>query len=84
MEPQLIPSGLEVTVPRPVPDLLTVRVKRSRVKVGTTDLDAFIRYKDLRKEYYGDDLPAATWVQVARLYQPAFVVEVQVTAVYPR
>ncbi len=42
MEPQLIPSGLEVTVPRPMPDLLTVRVKRSRVKVGMTDLDAFM------------------------------------------
>ena len=42
VEPQLIPLGLEVTVPLPMPDLLTVRMKRRRVKVGITDLDAFI------------------------------------------
>ena len=40
--PQLIPEGLEVTVPLPVPALLTVRVKRCRVKVAVTDLDAFM------------------------------------------
>jgi enamine deaminase RidA (YjgF/YER057c/UK114 family) len=48
--------------------------------VYTTDLDAFIRNKDVRKEYYGKDFPAATWVQVQRLYSPAFVVEVELTA----
>jgi enamine deaminase RidA (YjgF/YER057c/UK114 family) len=48
--------------------------------VYATDLDAFIRNKDIRKEYYGTDFPAATWVQVQRLYLPAFVVEVEVTA----
>jgi 2-iminobutanoate/2-iminopropanoate deaminase len=52
--------------------------------VYATDLDAFIRNKDARKEYYKDDFPAATWVQVPRLYLPAFVVEVQVTAVFPK
>ena len=51
--------------------------------VYATDLDAFIRNKDLRKQYYGDDFPAATWVQVQRLYLPAFVVEVEVTAEFP-
>jgi enamine deaminase RidA (YjgF/YER057c/UK114 family) len=52
--------------------------------VFATDLDAFIQNKEIRKEYYGTDLPAATWVQVQRLYLPAFVVEVEVTAEYPR
>ena len=52
--------------------------------VYATDLDAFIRNKDLRKEYYGSDFPAATWVQVQRLYLPAFVVEVEVTAQFPK
>jgi enamine deaminase RidA (YjgF/YER057c/UK114 family) len=51
--------------------------------VYATDLDAFIRSKDIRKEYYGADFPAATWVQVQRLYLPAFVVEVELTAQYP-
>lgn len=48
--------------------------------VFTTDLDAFIRNKDLRTEYYGKDFPAASWVQVQRLYSPAFVVEIELTA----
>ena len=42
MEPQLIPLGAEVTVPLPEPDLLTVRMKRSRVNVGVTDRDPFM------------------------------------------
>ena len=52
-----------------------------REVVYATDLDAFIRDKDLRKAFYGDSLPAATWVQVQRLYVPALVVEVELTAV---
>jgi enamine deaminase RidA (YjgF/YER057c/UK114 family) len=52
--------------------------------VYATDLDAFIRNKDIRKEYYGADFPAATWVQVQRLYLPAFVVEVELTAQFPQ
>jgi enamine deaminase RidA (YjgF/YER057c/UK114 family) len=52
--------------------------------VYATDLDAFIRNKAIRKEYYGNDFPAATWVQVQRLYLPAFVVEVEVTAQFPK
>jgi len=48
--------------------------------VYATDLDAFIRNKAIRKEFYKGDLPAATWVQVQRLYLPAFVVEIEVTA----
>lgn len=51
--------------------------------VFATDLDAFIRHKDARKAYYGSDYPAASWLQVQRLYLPAFVVEVELTAVFP-
>ena len=51
--------------------------------VFATDLDAFIQNKDVRKQFYGDNTPAATWVQVSRLYQPAYVVEVELTAVFP-
>ena len=52
--------------------------------VFSTDLDAFIKNKDIRKEYYGSDYPAATWVQVQRLYLPTFVVEIEITAVFPK
>ena len=52
--------------------------------VFTTDLDAFIKNKDLRKGYYGNEYPAATWVQVQRLYLPSFVVEVELTAVFSK
>jgi len=52
--------------------------------VYATDLDAFIQNKEVRKQFYGNSLPAATWVQVSRLYQPAFVVEVELTAVFPK
>lgn len=51
--------------------------------VFATDLDAFIANEALRKEYYGADFPAATWVQVQRLYLPAFTVEIELTAQYP-
>jgi len=50
--------------------------------VYATDLDAFIQNKDLRKEFYGQAFPVATWVQVQRLYVPSLVVEVELTAVY--
>jgi len=52
--------------------------------VFATDLDAFIRNKDVRKGFYGEHFPAATWVQVARLYLPSFVVEIELTAEYPK
>lgn len=49
--------------------------------VYATDLDAFIRHKAMRKAIYGDSFPAATWVQVARLYSPSLVLEVELVAV---
>jgi len=52
--------------------------------VFTTDLDAFIRNKDIRKSFYGSTLPAASWVQVQRLYLPSFVVEIELTAEFAK
>lgn len=52
--------------------------------VYATDLDAFIEAKEIRKEFYRQASPAATWVQVQRLYVPALVVEVELTAVYAK
>jgi 2-iminobutanoate/2-iminopropanoate deaminase len=52
--------------------------------VYTTDLDAFKGSKDIRKAFYGTSLPAATWVQVQRLFSPSLVLEVELTAEYPK
>jgi len=52
-----------------------------REVVYATDLDAFIQHKELRRAFYGSTLPAATWVQVQRLYVPSLVVEVELTAI---
>lgn len=49
----------------------------------TTALDSVIKHKDIRRIYYGSDYPAATWVEVKRLYNPEIVVEVEVVAVLP-
>ncbi len=52
--------------------------------VYATDLDTFIRNKEIRKEFYGPTPPAATWVQVQRLFTPSLVLEVELIAVYPK
>ena len=49
----------------------------------TTTLDSVIKYKDIRRKYYNTDFPAATWIEVKRLYDPGLVVEVEVIAVLP-
>ena len=53
--------------------------------VYSTNLDAFIQNKALRKEFYANTQgPAATWVQVQRLYSPANVLEVELIAEYSK
>lgn len=51
--------------------------------VYTTDLEAFEKAQATRKEFYGASFPAATWVQVQRLFSPSLVLEVELTATYP-
>jgi enamine deaminase RidA (YjgF/YER057c/UK114 family) len=55
-----------------------------RETVFATDLDEFIKHKEIRREFYAGSLPAASWVQVERLYLPSYVVEVELTAEYAR
>jgi len=50
--------------------------------VYTTDIEEFKKAGGIRKSYYGDKLPAATWVEVRRLFLREFVVEIEITAEY--
>jgi enamine deaminase RidA (YjgF/YER057c/UK114 family) len=47
-------------------------------------LYSLIAHKELRKPYYNNDYPAATWVEVKRLYNADLVLEVEVIAVLPK
>jgi len=52
--------------------------------IYTTDMDALLRESKMRFEFYDkQNLPAATWVQVQRLVDPGFLVEVEVTVELP-
>lgn len=49
----------------------------------TTDIEATKGANSVRKAFYKGDYPAATWVQITRLYMPQALVEVEVTAHLP-
>jgi enamine deaminase RidA (YjgF/YER057c/UK114 family) len=49
--------------------------------VFTTDLDAFKKSSPIRNAYYAKDFPSASWIQVQRLYEPSFNLEVEIVAV---
>ncbi len=46
-------------------------------RIYTTDMEALIRSQETRKQFYGNCLPAATWVEVRRLYGPADKIEIE-------
>jgi 2-iminobutanoate/2-iminopropanoate deaminase len=56
----------------------------AKENVYTTDIDQFVKASEARKPFYGSNLPAATWVQVQRLFRPAQVLEVELIAYYPQ
>jgi 2-iminobutanoate/2-iminopropanoate deaminase len=47
----------------------------------TTDLEAVKANKEVRLKFYDGDYPAATWVQIDRLFMPEYNLEVDVVAV---
>jgi len=52
--------------------------------IYTTNMDALLKASDLRFEYYNkDSLPTTSWVQVQRLVDPGFLVEIEVVAELP-
>lgn len=50
----------------------------------TTDMEAMKKYNDARKVFYKGDFPAATWVQVPRLYMHEARLEVELIAHLPK
>lgn len=50
----------------------------------TTDIEATKASNHVRKPFYKSDFPAATWVQISRLYMPTALVEVEVIAHLPQ
>lgn len=50
----------------------------------TTDIEAMKQYNAVRKAFYHGDFPAATWVQVTRLYMSEAKLEVELTAHLPK
>ncbi len=50
----------------------------------TTDMEAMKRYNDARKVFYKGDFPAATWMQVNRLFMHEARLEVELIAHLPK
>lgn len=50
----------------------------------TTDIEAMKKYNDARKVFYKGDYPAATWVQVSRLFMHEARLEVELVAHLPK
>lgn len=50
----------------------------------TTDIEAMKKYNEARKVFYKGDYPAATWVQVSRLFMHEARLEVELVAHLPK
>ena len=50
----------------------------------TTDIEAMKQFNYVRKQFYKGDFPAATWVQIARLYMPEAKLEIELIAHFPK
>lgn len=50
----------------------------------TTDIEAMKQYNQVRKAFYKGDFPAATWMQVNRLYMHDARLEIELIAYLPK
>lgn len=50
----------------------------------TTDIEEMKKLNYVRKKYYNNDFPAATWIQIQRLYMPEAKLEIELIAHLPR
>jgi len=52
--------------------------------IYTTNMDALLKASDIRLEYYDKErLPTTSWVEVQRLVDPGFLVEIEAVAELP-
>ena len=49
----------------------------------TTDIEAFMKTGDIRREFFTQPFPVTTTVQVARLYDPSILIEITALAEVP-
>jgi 2-iminobutanoate/2-iminopropanoate deaminase len=47
----------------------------------TTDIDEFFRHASVRNKYFGDALPASTTIEVRRLADPEWMIEIDAIAI---
>ena len=50
----------------------------------TTNIEAMKQLNYVRKQFYKGDFPAATWVQIVRLFMPDAKLEVELVAHFPK
>ena len=50
----------------------------------TTDMEAMKKYNDARKVFYKGDFPAATWIQIPRLFMADARLEIELIAHLPK
>lgn len=50
----------------------------------TTDMEAMQKHNAARRAFYKGDFPAATWMQISRLYMPEAKLEVELVAHLPK
>jgi len=70
-------AALDKTLRANGSDLRRVVVER----IYTTDIEALKRSETLRKAIYGGHAPAATWVEVRRLYESEALIEIELEAI---
>ena len=55
-----------------------------KINIFTTDIDRFRAASDVRREYFRENPPASTLVQIERLARPVFLVEIEAIAIAPQ
>jgi enamine deaminase RidA (YjgF/YER057c/UK114 family) len=46
----------------------------------TTQIDELIKFQEARKQFYNNDYPTSTWVEIKRLYVPDAILEIDFIA----